>query len=128
MLPFSNLILMPVFPAIFGVSLFWQSVWAGSQNCPYYGLDRMSAPENNLANCSWFGANACCKRTEVTSVFSDMFKLFGATKECEDRLSYLMCYFCSPDQGIWFREYVAHPWDQSPIPHGNFSQAFSVNC
>ncbi|OWA50178.1 hypothetical protein BV898_14703 [Hypsibius exemplaris] len=90
-------------------------VMGGSQKCPYYGYgldddnnknkpNRMSAPEANLANCSWFSANACCKRTEVTSVFSDMFKLFGATKECEDRLSYLMCYFCSPDQEIWFRE------------------------
>ncbi|GAU89991.1 hypothetical protein RvY_02475 [Ramazzottius varieornatus] len=88
------------------LSLFLFSMWETSeaQLCPYYGADRIAEPEGNLANCSWFGKKACCKRTEVTSVFSDMFKLFGATKECEDRLNYLNCYFCSPDQEIWFRE------------------------
>ncbi|XP_055342277.1 uncharacterized protein LOC129590873 [Paramacrobiotus metropolitanus] len=77
---------------------------AASNQCTYYGLDRYSEPEPNLANCSWFAGNACCKRTEVTSVFADMFQLFGATQDCLNRISYLMCYFCSPDQYIWFRE------------------------
>ena len=79
-------------------------IGAFSGSCTYYGTGRQSMPESNLANCSWFGRNACCKRTEVTSVFAEMYKLYGATKECEDRMSYLMCYFCSPDQEIWFRE------------------------
>lgn len=94
------------------VLLLWGLTDAMNNSCTYFGGDRFnpkvgdrrSGPEINLANCSWFGANACCKRTEVTSVFSEMQKLYGATEQCDNRLSYLMCYFCSPEQEIWLRE------------------------
>ncbi|KAK2155278.1 hypothetical protein LSH36_244g04005 [Paralvinella palmiformis] len=66
------------------------------------GADRVSSPESSLINCSWYASNACCKRTEVTSVFGEMYPLYGASKECSDRINYLMCYFCSPEQYIWY--------------------------
>lgn len=102
--------LSPVLASFGMVSLFWEWVHAG-QTCPYYGGNpsdsssiRVAQPEKNLANCSWFENNACCHPTEVTSVFSEMFDLLFESKECENRIHYLMCYFCSPDQEIWFRE------------------------
>jgi Folate receptor family len=68
----------------------------------FTGGTRISAPESNLVNCTWFASNSCCKRTEVTSVFGEMYPLHGATRECSNQLNYLMCYFCSPHQYQWY--------------------------
>ncbi len=62
----------------------------------------MSAPQGNLVNCSWYSQNACCKRTEVTSVFGGMYPVYGASRECAQLLNYMMCYFCSPEQHVWY--------------------------
>ncbi|XP_033763807.1 uncharacterized protein LOC117345000 [Pecten maximus] len=73
--------------------------------CPYYGLEsnRFTTRNDGLVNCSWYAQKTCCKRTEVTSVFSDMFSLYGATKNCKNHMNYLMCYFCDPDQYRWYK-------------------------
>ncbi|KAK7502501.1 hypothetical protein BaRGS_00006454 [Batillaria attramentaria] len=64
--------------------------------------DRYAKPEGGLVNCSWYSNQACCKRTEVTSVFSNIEPLHSATRSCRNQLNYLMCYFCSPNQHLWF--------------------------
>ncbi|XP_076451341.1 uncharacterized protein LOC143287283 [Babylonia areolata] len=70
--------------------------------CTYFYNDRFAAPEGSLVNCSWYSHQACCKRTEVTSVFSNIEPLHSATRSCRNQLNYLMCFFCSPDQHLWF--------------------------
>ncbi|KAI0217870.1 hypothetical protein LSAT2_030331 [Lamellibrachia satsuma] len=72
--------------------------------CTYFGGGRVSSPQGNLVNCSWYSSNACCQRTEVTSVFGGMYPLYGASRECSNQLNYLMCYFCSPRQHLWYHE------------------------
>ncbi|XP_050413286.1 uncharacterized protein LOC126827793 [Patella vulgata] len=78
------------------------------QNCPYFlenkEYQRFAVPTHGLVNCSWYSHKACCKRTEVTSVFSKMYPLYEATKTCSNMMNYLMCYFCSPDQHIWYKQ------------------------
>jgi hypothetical protein len=64
---------------------------------------RFSQPESSLINCTWYKTNACCKRTEVASVFLSMFTLNQASQQCMNLMNYMMCYFCSPDQYIWYR-------------------------
>ncbi|XP_060084774.1 uncharacterized protein LOC132564029 [Ylistrum balloti] len=73
--------------------------------CPYYGLEsnRFTMSNDGLVNCSWYAQKTCCKRTEVTSVFSNMFSLYGATKNCKNHMNYLMCYFCDPEQYRWYK-------------------------
>ncbi|XP_077861598.1 riboflavin-binding protein-like [Saccoglossus kowalevskii] len=74
--------------------------------CSYYGDSRYASPEASLSNCSWYSQSACCKRTEVTSVFGGMYSLYGASTACQSRLNYMMCYFCSPAQGEWYDNHV----------------------
>ncbi|XP_013412152.1 riboflavin-binding protein [Lingula anatina] len=74
------------------------------KTCTYYGGTHVPSPENGLVNCSWYSTNACCKRTEVTSVFGGMYKLARASKKCQNRVNYLMCYFCSPEQHLWYQD------------------------
>ncbi|XP_033107601.1 uncharacterized protein LOC117109389 [Anneissia japonica] len=80
------------------------SVCKSSKVCSYYGEHRYAAPQSSLSNCSWFSNSACCRRTEVTSVLGGMYKINKATQECKNRLNYMMCYFCSPDQMDWYDE------------------------
>ncbi|KAK7093770.1 uncharacterized protein [Littorina saxatilis] len=70
--------------------------------CSYFYADRYAKPEGGLVNCSWYSNQACCKRTEVTSVFSNIEPLHSASRSCRNQLNYLMCFFCSPDQHLWF--------------------------
>ena len=77
---------------------------------------RVSAPQGNLINCSWYADNACCQRTEVTSVFGDMYPLYGASTACTNHLNYLMCYFCSPEQYKWYSGYVTPIQKPAHIP------------
>nr|XP_006824546.1 PREDICTED: uncharacterized protein LOC102807164 [Saccoglossus kowalevskii] len=70
------------------------------------GDSRYASPEASLSNCSWYSQSACCKRTEVTSVFGGMYSLYGASTACQSRLNYMMCYFCSPAQGEWYDNHV----------------------
>lgn len=72
------------------------------QSCTYFDPRRFPEPQHGLVNCSWYAPKACCKRTEVTSVFSNMYPLFGASEDCMNRMNYLMCYFCSPEQSRWY--------------------------
>jgi len=66
---------------------------------------RFAKYEPGLVNCSWYVSNSCCKRTEVTSVFSsNMLPLYEANIDCRNRMNYMMCYFCSPDQFHWYKE------------------------
>ncbi|XP_059172829.1 uncharacterized protein LOC131953599 [Physella acuta] len=66
--------------------------------CTYFYDNRSPLYEGGLVNCSWYTSKACCKRTEVTSVFSAMDPLYSASVLCRNYLNYLMCFFCSPDQ------------------------------
>ena len=63
---------------------------------------RKSKPESGLVNCTWYQEGACCRRTEVTSVFSKMYPLNLATDKCRNLLNYMACYWCSPLQYKWF--------------------------
>ncbi|XP_074655706.1 uncharacterized protein LOC141909219 [Tubulanus polymorphus] len=74
------------------------------KSCTFFGPGRFSSPESSLINCSWYASNSCCKRTEVTSVFSGMYPLHKASKSCANKLNYMMCYFCSPEQHLWYRK------------------------
>ncbi|KAK3576710.1 hypothetical protein CHS0354_005544 [Potamilus streckersoni] len=77
--------------------------------CTYFENTRHVEMEPGLVNCSWYTNAACCKRTEVTSVFSsNMMALYLATQDCQNRVNYMMCYFCSPDQYRWFKERKVH--------------------
>jgi hypothetical protein len=58
----------------------------------------------SLSNCTWYRENACCDRTEVASVFSEMPALLTSDKGCYHRMNYLMCYFCSPAQNLWYNQ------------------------
>ena len=40
------------------------------------------------------------------SVFQKMMPLQTSSEDCRNRMNYLMCYFCSPDQSTWYREKV----------------------
>ncbi|ESO99385.1 hypothetical protein LOTGIDRAFT_158471 [Lottia gigantea] len=33
-----------------------------------------------------------------------MGPLFAASKTCANMMNYLMCFFCSPDQHIWYKQ------------------------
>ncbi len=82
------------------------TIYSSTNNkpCFYFSENRFSQPESSLINCTWYKSNACCKRTEVASVFLDMFTLNRASKQCMNLMNYMMCYFCSPEQYIWYRE------------------------
>ena len=68
---------------------------------------RYASAQPGLVNCSWFSSRSCCKRTEVTSVFSaNMPPLYQATTDCQNKMNYMMCYFCSPEQFHWYKEWV----------------------
>ncbi|RUS73955.1 hypothetical protein EGW08_018293 [Elysia chlorotica] len=73
------------------------------QKCSYFYNERSPTNEGGLVNCTWYKTKACCKRTEVTSVFAAMDPLYGATKLCRNYINYLMCFFCSPDQGKFYK-------------------------
>ena len=64
--------------------------------------ERYPKVEKGLANCSWYEDDACCKRTEVASVFESMFTLHQASRQCRNMMNYLMCFFCAPDQYLWY--------------------------
>ena len=68
------------------------------------GVDRTPAEAYSLSNCTWYRENACCKRTEVASVFSEMPALLTSDKGCYNRMNHLMCYFCSPKQSLWYNQ------------------------
>ncbi|GFS17901.1 voltage-dependent calcium channel subunit alpha-2/delta-3-like [Elysia marginata] len=70
--------------------------------------ERSPQPEGGLVNCTWYTSKSCCKRTEVTSVFAAMDPLYGATKLCRNYINYLMCFFCSPDQGRFYKSNKVH--------------------
>lgn len=72
--------------------------------CTYFENDRVAVGVEGLINCTWYSPQACCKRTEVTSVFSRMPPLFGASRECTNHVNYMMCYFCAPDQVHWYHK------------------------
>lgn len=69
--------------------------------CTIFGGDRYAQSHENLKNCSWYSQSACCRRTEVSSVFDSMPLFTGASAQCSALLNYLMCYFCSPEQYRW---------------------------
>ncbi len=64
--------------------------------------ERRPEEQKGLANCTWYEGDACCKRTEVASVFESMYTLHQASKRCHDLMNYLMCFFCAPDQYLWY--------------------------
>lgn len=68
------------------------------------GDDRLPEEEYSLSNCTWYRESACCKRTEVASVFREMPALLTKNKGCYNRMNYLMCYFCSPQQNLWYNQ------------------------
>ncbi|CAF3040301.1 unnamed protein product [Rotaria socialis] len=70
--------------------------------CRFFSDERYPKVEKGLANCSWYEDDACCKRTEVASVFESMFTLHQASAQCRNMMNYLMCFFCAPDQYLWY--------------------------
>ncbi|CAF3598495.1 unnamed protein product [Adineta steineri] len=70
--------------------------------CRFFSDDRYPKVEEGLANCSWYEKDACCKRTEVASVFESMYTLHQASTQCRNMMNYLMCFFCAPDQYLWY--------------------------
>jgi len=70
--------------------------------CRFFSDGRLPQVEKGLANCSWYEDEACCKRTEVASVFESMFTLYRASTACRNMVNYLMCFFCAPDQYLWY--------------------------
>lgn len=68
------------------------------------GNKRSPKEAYSLSNCTWYRENACCERTEVASVFSEMPALLTSDKGCYNRMNYLMCYFCSPKQDLWYNQ------------------------
>ncbi|XP_062598040.1 uncharacterized protein LOC134259478 [Saccostrea cucullata] len=72
--------------------------------CTYFENKRFAVEVEGLINCTWYAPKACCKRTEVTSVFSGMPPLYGASRDCTNHLNYMMCYFCAPDQVHWYHK------------------------
>ncbi|KAL4220923.1 hypothetical protein ACF0H5_019189 [Mactra antiquata] len=77
--------------------------------CTYFEGKRTAMYEGGLVNCSWYASSSCCKRTEVTSVFSsNMLPLYEASQDCRNRINYMMCFFCSPDQYLWYKEDKVH--------------------
>ena len=69
---------------------------------PHAGDARVHSIQVNLPNCTWYRASACCVRTEVVSAFDQMPPLQGASTGCRNRVNYMMCHFCSPQQNIWY--------------------------
>lgn len=95
---------------------------ASAQNpCTYFHGFRYPEPQSNLENCTWYSSNACCRRTEVTAVFQSMVKIDGATQDCKNTLNYLMCFWCSPDQYLWFI-------DEEAIVCEDFCDIVFQNC
>ncbi|UJR09846.1 hypothetical protein I4U23_014071 [Adineta vaga] len=70
--------------------------------CRFFSDVRHPKVEKGLTNCSWYEDNACCKRTEVASVFESMYTLHKASSACQNMMNYLMCFFCAPDQYLWY--------------------------
>ncbi len=68
------------------------------------GGERSPKEAYSLSNCTWYRENACCDRTEVASVFSEMPALLTSDEGCYNRMNYLMCYFCSPVQYLWYNK------------------------
>ncbi len=50
-----------------------------------------------------------------------MFTLYRASKQCMNMMNYMMCFFCSPDQFIWYRQNHA-------IVCSNFCNDVYQNC
>lgn len=75
---------------------------------PFVGTERRPKEAYSLSNCTWFRERSCCTRTEVTSTFPGMPHLDTSSDECRNHLNYMMCYFCSPDQYLWFRQGKLH--------------------
>ena len=44
----------------------------------------------------------------MTSTYAGMPHLDTSSNECHNHLSYMTCYFCSPDQYLWFRQGKLH--------------------
>ncbi|XP_063408603.1 uncharacterized protein LOC134692112 [Mytilus trossulus] len=78
------------------------------QQCTYFEIDRYATPTHGLVNCSWYAPKACCKTTEVISVFTTMFPLYEASQACQNQLNYMMCFFCDPNQRIWYNQDTDH--------------------
>ena len=68
------------------------------------GGERVPKEAYSLSNCTWYREDSCCERTEVASVFSEMPALLTSNQGCYDRMNYLMCYFCSPEQNLWYNQ------------------------
>ncbi|WAR14677.1 hypothetical protein MAR_004782 [Mya arenaria] len=80
-----------------------------NKQCTYFEKNRYAKVEHGLSNCSWYIPETCCKRTEVTSVFSsNMMPLDHASLDCRNRMNYMMCFFCSPDQDQWYKDGKVH--------------------
>ncbi|CAF1049888.1 unnamed protein product [Didymodactylos carnosus] len=63
---------------------------------------RHPAIQADLINCTWYKSEACCKRTEVASVFESMFTLHQCSTKCRNMINYMMCFFCDPNQFLWY--------------------------
>ena len=83
----------------------------GQRVNPYFllpGSERKPKEAYSLSNCTWYRESSCCTRTEVTSSFLGMPHLATSSDDCRNRMNYMMCYFCSPDQYKWLREGKVH--------------------
>ncbi|XP_031563722.1 uncharacterized protein LOC116299234 [Actinia tenebrosa] len=92
-----------------------------ARQCTFFGQGRTPKEAYSLSNCTWFKEQSCCRHTEVTSVFQAMMPLETNNKKCYDLMNYLMCYFCSPDQELWYKSNQVHVC-------GTFCKQIYKNC
>ena len=69
-------------------------------------MDRRPKEIYGLSNCTWYRERSCCTWTEAMSVFQNMMPLQTSSESCRNHMNYLMCYFCSPEQYLWFQDTV----------------------
>ena len=70
--------------------------------CPYF-KNRPPVPQPNLKNCTWYKQKSCCLPTELDLIFPSVAPPLGASDQCLRYTNFLMCYVCSPDQNLFYK-------------------------
>jgi len=70
--------------------------------CPYVGGGRISAPNYQLSNCTWFQEDACCTNPEVSAITEAPPQVVSRNPNCYAALNYLMCSPCSARQSTFY--------------------------
>ena len=70
--------------------------------CPYF-KNRPPSPQPDLKNCTWYRQNSCCLQTELDLIFPSVVPPLGANEKCLRYTNFLMCYVCTPDQNLYYK-------------------------